>query len=71
LAVFREFLALRQLKDSTVKEYERAMSNAFADWSTLSVTTISEEMILQRYADLSLRGKTTASRHMRFFALSI
>jgi integrase len=34
--------------------------------SGISLGTISEEMILQRYAELSKRGKTTASRHMRF-----
>ena len=64
--VYLEFLKLRQLKQSTLKDYDRAMKHAFLDWGAISMSKISEDMVLRKHAELSQLGKTTANRHMRF-----
>jgi len=64
--VYREFLAVRQLKPSTKRDYDRAMDDAFRAWGDFPIHRISQDMVLDRYETLCIRGKTAASRHMRF-----
>jgi hypothetical protein len=49
-----------------MRDYDRAMDDAFWDWGDFPIHRISQDMVLDRFETLSIRGKTTANRHMRF-----
>jgi integrase len=66
IEVYRDFIAHRQLKPNTLRDYERAVDGAFGDWRARPIAQITEEMVIQRYAGLSELGHASASRHMRF-----
>jgi len=51
----KEYLALRQLRPSTVKSYRQVMKRAFGDWMTKSISTISRRDVLSRYDAIQQR----------------
>ncbi len=64
--VFREYEVMRQLKPNTLRDYNYAVEHAFVDWADKPLADITGAMVVERYVKLSAKGKTTASRHMRF-----
>ena len=63
----KEFLQTRDLKPSTLRDYQWMMKKVFHDWKKKPVTGISRDMIKRRHGLLGeARGASQANRAMRF-----
>lgn len=70
--VLEMYLSERDLKASTIKDYRYKLQLGFKEWLNLPVSTITEEMILERHKKLSrIKGKTTANTTMRVLRLTM
>lgn len=56
----------KPLRANTLRDYDRAMDSAFADWAGLPFSKITREMVAGRFERLTKNGPATANRHMRF-----
>lgn len=64
---FEDFLASRKnLKDLTVRDYQRCMNTVFKDWRRRLITEISKDMIAKRHAELGQSSPSSANQAMRF-----
>jgi integrase len=64
---FDEFLNIRNLKERTIKDYNRSMSVAFDDWKNHPVVDITRHMVGKRHESLGKdQGAAQANQHMRF-----
>lgn len=50
---FEEYIAQREFKSNTIRDYTRAMNSAFHDWKDKPVISISRSMIQKRFDELS------------------
>ncbi|HVV69024.1 MAG TPA: integrase family protein [Gammaproteobacteria bacterium] len=65
--VFEDYLNARKtLKPSTVFDYQRVMREAFADWQSKPLLSISKDMITKRHTQLGERSKARANLAMRY-----
>lgn len=69
--VLEQYLLERDLKPYTVENYRYKLKLGFEDWLNLSVSKISEDMVLKRHKILTVRGKTTANTTMRVLRLAL
>lgn len=69
--VLEQYLQERDLKAYTVENYRYKLKLGFQDWLGLPVATITENMVLSRHKQLSLKGKTTANTTMRVLRLTL
>ena len=69
--VLELYLADRQLKPLTIKDYRYKLKLAFSDWLNKPVNSISESMVLTRHKKISKTGKTTANTTMRVLRLTL
>jgi integrase len=70
--VLEKYLAGRDLKSSTVKDYRYKLKLGFSDWLKLPVAGIAEDMVLKRQQQISQqKGKTTANTTMRVLRLTL
>lgn len=61
-AVFAEFLAARQLKPKTVKDYTAVINGLYADWLKKPITAITKDMVEKRHKKIgSERGEAYAN----------
>ncbi|MGV7222665.1 MAG: tyrosine-type recombinase/integrase [Nitrospinales bacterium] len=64
---WKDFLATRDLKDSTLSDYNWMMKKVFNDWKKKQVVDISRDMVQRRHKMLGeKRGAAQANRAMRF-----
>ena len=62
----RDYFAVRKLKESTEADYTKRLQRCFKDWLDAPISTISDEMVLARHADLTRSaGGATANLAMR------
>ena len=69
--VLELYLADRDLKPSTIKDYRYKLKLGFDDWLKLPVAKITEKMVMSRHKKISARGKTTANTTMRVLRLTL
>lgn len=69
--VLEQYLADRQLKPLTVKDYRYKLKLGFEDWLKKPVNSITENMVLTRHKKISQTGKTTANTAMRVLRLTL
>lgn len=70
LEVLELYLANRDLKSSTVKDYRYKLKLGFEDWSDKAASSITEDMVLKRHKQTSEnKGKRTASNTFRVLKL--
>jgi integrase len=69
--VLERYLAGRDLKPYTVRDYRYKLRLGFNDWLMMPVGSITEDMVLQRHKKISQIGKTTANTTMRVLRLSL
>jgi len=69
--VLDQYLAERDLKPLTIKDYRYKLNQGFSDWLKLPVSEISESMVLARHKKISKTGKTTANTTMRVLRLTM
>lgn len=69
--VLELYLAERELKPYTVKNYRYKLKRGFSDWLAKPVSSITEDMILKRHKKISRTGKTTANTTMRVLRLTL
>jgi integrase len=69
--VLELYLAERELKPYTVKNYRYKLKLGFSDWLKKPVNSITEDMILKRHKKISATGKTTANTTMRVLRLTL
>jgi len=69
--VLESYLADRDLKSYTVKDYRYRLKLGFSDWLKKPVNSISEDMVLKRHKKISQTGKTTANNTMRVLRLTM
>lgn len=67
--VLEMYLAERDLKPYTVKNYRYKLKLGFKDWLNKPISSITEDMILKRHKKISQTGKTTANTTMRVLRL--
>jgi integrase len=67
--VLEQYLAGRDLKPYTVKDYRYKLKLGFVDWLEKPVSSITEDMVLKRHKRISQTGKTTANTTMRVLRL--
>src|SRR3990167_2590272 len=66
LEVFNEYLKTRKnLKATTVLDYQRVMQVAFSDWKNKALSSISKEMVAKRHAKLGKASHARANLAMR------
>ncbi|MGH8576226.1 MAG: tyrosine-type recombinase/integrase [Gammaproteobacteria bacterium] len=63
--VFEDYIAKRDLKPGTMVDYRRVMAEAFDDWRSRPVTSITKDMVEARNAQLGARSKARAANAMR------
>ncbi len=63
--IFKEYLAARDLKPSTVRDYKQIMSAEFADWHARRLTDITRDMVERRHAQIGERSHARANNAMR------
>ena len=64
--VFDDYLeARRNLKDSTIYDYRRIMIEAFSDWQTKPLKSITKEMVSTRHSLVGDRSPSRANNAMR------
>ena len=69
--VLELYLAGRELKPLTVKDYRSKLKLGFNDWLEKPISAITEDMVLKRQKKISLTGKTTANTTMRVLRLTM
>lgn len=69
--VLELYLAGRDLKLTTVKDYRYKLELGFEDWLKKPVNSITERMVLARHKKISKTGKTTANTTMRVLRLTM
>lgn len=69
--VLELYLADRDLKPYTVKNYRYKLKLGFSDWLKKPINSITEDMILKRHKLISQTGKTTANTTMRVLRLTM
>lgn len=69
--VLELYLADRDLKPYTIKDYRYKLKLGFSDWLKLPVASITEDMVLKRHKKISKTGKTTANTTMRVLRLTL
>lgn len=69
--VLESYLAGRELKSLTIKDYRYKLKQGFGDWLDKPVSCITEDMVLKRHKKLSQTGKTTANTTMRVLRLTL
>ena len=70
--VLELYLADRDLKPYTIKDYRYKLKLGFSDWLNKPVSSITEDMILKRHKQISQqKGKTTANTTMRVLRLTM
>lgn len=69
--VFEQYLADRDLKPYTIKDYRYKLNLGFSDWLKMPVSSITEDMITKRHKQISQTGKTTANTTMRVLRLTL
>lgn len=63
---FKDYLLTRKdLKPSTIKDYQRSLNWAAADWLTKPLTEIDKDMIEKRHRELGKRSHARANNAMR------
>ncbi len=64
--VFRDYLATRKdLKDSTIHDYNRIMSTSFEDWLKKPIAEITKDMVERKHRELGKRSEARANNSMR------
>lgn len=64
---WKDFLETRDLKDSTLRDYQWMMTKVFHDWKKKPVVEITRDMVQRRHRLLGeKRGAAQANRAMRF-----
>lgn len=64
--VFRDYLATRKdLKDSTIHDYNRIMNASFDDWLKKPIAEISKDMVERKHRELGKRSEARANNSMR------
>jgi integrase len=71
IEVLELYLSDRELKPLTIKDYRNKLTLGFRDWLEKPISTITEEMVLNRHKKISLSGKTTANTTMRVLRLTL
>jgi len=69
--VLELYLADRELKPYTIKDYRYKLKLGFSDWLKKPVSSITEDMVLKRHKKISQTGKTTANTTMRVLRLTL
>jgi integrase len=69
--VLEQYLADRDLKPGTVKDYRYKLKLGFSDWLNKPINSITEDMILKRHKVITKTGKTTANTTMRVLRLTL
>ena len=70
--VLDKYLAGRDLKPYTVKDYRYKLELGFEDWLKKPVSSITEDMVIKRQKRISQKqGKTTANTTMRVLRLTL
>jgi len=69
--VLEMYLADRDLKPYTIKDYRYKLKLGFSDWLKKPVNSITEDMVLKRHKKISKTGKTTANTTMRVLRLTM
>jgi len=69
--VLELYLADRELKPYTIKNYRYKLKLGFSDWLKKPINSITEDMILKRHKLISQTGKTTANTTMRVLRLTL
>lgn len=69
--VLEMYLAERDLKPYTMKDYRYKLQLGFFDWLNKPVNHITEAMVLKRHKKISQTGKTTANTTMRVLRLTL
>ena len=69
--VLEMYLADRDLKPYTIKDYRYKLRLGFSDWLKKPVNSITEDMVLKRHKKISKTGKTTANTTMRVLRLTL
>jgi len=62
----------RDLKETTIKDYQKKLELGFSDWLKKPVSAITEDMVLSRQKKITKKsGKTTANNTMRVLRLTL
>ncbi len=69
--VLELYLADRDLKPYTIKDYRYKLKLGFSDWLNKAINSITEDMVLKRQKKISKTGKTTANTTMRVLRLTL
>lgn len=69
--VLELYIAGRNLKPLTIKDYRSKLKLGFSDWLEKPVSDITEDMVLKRQKKISQTGKTTANTTMRVLRLTL
>ena len=69
--VLEQYIAGRDLKPLTVKDYRYKLKHGFSDWLNKPINNITEDMILKRHKLLTETGKTSANTAMRVLRLTL
>lgn len=69
--VLEQYLADRELKPYTIRDYRYKLKLGFDDWLKIPVVSITEDMVLKRHKKISQTGKTTANTTMRVLRLTM
>ncbi len=69
--VLEQYLADRDLKPYTIRDYRYKLKLGFDDWLKIPVVSITEDMVLKRHKKISQTGKTTANTTMRVLRLTM
>jgi len=69
--VLELYLADRDLKPYTIKDYRYKLKLGFSDWLKKPINSITEDMVLKRHKKISQTGKTTANTTMRVLRLTL
>jgi len=69
--VLEQYLADRDLKPYTIKDYRYKLKLGFSDWLNKPVNSITEDMVMKRHKKISKKGKTTANTTMRVLRLTL
>ncbi len=60
------YLAKRELKPVTIRDYRNSIDKHLADWSSLPLNKITKDMVSAKHAALGVRSKAQANLAMRF-----
>lgn len=66
MEVYRDYLATRKdLKESTIHDYNRIMNGAFEDWLKKPIAEITKDMVERKHRELGKRSEARANNSMR------